>query len=234
MFFRSSGTPMTIEINRFVSAKRFAPVGAGRLVLIEDRMIVHAMRIMIVCAGILLLSSVRADVWEYRRDGSVVFHQTLDYFQRQRMSSQWRPPSPQVLQARRAAFDELIRERAATHGVNPDLVHAIIEVESAYDTSAVSKTGAVGLMQLMPATAERFGVLDSTSPEQNVDAGVRYLKLLSDEFQDLELVLAAYNAGEKAVRHYGREVPPYPETRSYVDRLIQLLDQRGLSTRLTE
>jgi soluble lytic murein transglycosylase-like protein len=225
---------MTIEVDRFVSAKRFAPVGAGPLVLIEDRMMVHATRLMIVCAGVLLLSSARADVWEYRRDGSVVFHQTLDYFQRQRMSSQWRPPSPEALQARRAAFDGLIRERSAEHGVDPDLVHAIIEMESGYDTSAVSKTGAVGLMQLMPTTAARFGVTDRTDPTQNVDAGVRYLKTLSDEFQDLELVLAAYNAGEDAVRHYDREVPPYAETRSYVDRLLELLDQRGQSISLTE
>jgi soluble lytic murein transglycosylase-like protein len=91
-------------------------------------------------------------------------------------------------------------------------------VESNYNPSAVSPKGAQGLMQLMPATAQRFGVTDSFDPKQNIEAGVRYLKLLQDTFQDDRLAIAAYNAGEKAVAKY-RDVPPYPETKNYVAKV---------------
>jgi soluble lytic murein transglycosylase-like protein len=97
-------------------------------------------------------------------------------------------------------------------------VDSVIQVESNYNPLAVSPKGAQGLMQLMPATAQRFGVTDSFDAKQNIEAGVRYLKFLQDAFQDDRLAIAAYNAGEKAVAKYG-DVPPYPETINYVAKV---------------
>ena len=112
----------------------------------------------------------------------------------------------------------LVAEAAKSFDVNPLLVDSVIQVESNYNPFAISPKGAQGLMQLMPATAQRFGVTDSFDPKQNIEAGVRYLKLLQDTFQDDRLAIAAYNAGEKAVARY-KDVPPYPETVSYVAKV---------------
>jgi hypothetical protein len=112
----------------------------------------------------------------------------------------------------------LVAEAARNFDVNPLLVDSVIQVESNYNPSAVSPKGAQGLMQLMPATAQRFGVTDSFDPKQNIEAGVRYLRFLQDTFQDDRLAIAAYNAGEKAVAKYG-DVPPYPETINYVAKV---------------
>lgn len=112
----------------------------------------------------------------------------------------------------------LIADAAKSFDVNPLLVDSVIQVESNYNPLAISPKGAQGLMQLMPATAQRFGVTDSFDPKQNIEAGVRYLKFLEDTFQDDRLAIAAYNAGEKAVAKY-KDVPPYPETVSYVAKV---------------
>ena len=105
--------------------------------------------------------------------------------------------------------------------VSPHLLHAIIAVESAYDARAVSRKGAQGLMQLMPATARRFGVTDPFDPHDNVRGGARYLKTLLTQFNgDLQLTLAAYNAGEQAVFRHGNRVPPFAETQKYVPKVI--------------
>ncbi len=117
-----------------------------------------------------------------------------------------------------SAVPGLIAEAARSFGVSPLLVDSVIQVESNYNPFAVSPKGARGLMQLMPATAQRFGVTDSFDPKQNIEAGVRYLKLLQNTFQDDRLAIAAYNAGEKAVAKYG-DVPPYPETVNYVAKV---------------
>src|SRR5580698_5931238 len=112
----------------------------------------------------------------------------------------------------------LVAEAAKNFDVNPLLVDSVIQVESNYNPFAVSPKGAQGLMKLMPGTAQRFGVKDSFHPKQNIEAGVRYLKFLQDTFQDDRLAIAAYNAGEKAVAKY-KDVPPYPETVSYVAKV---------------
>jgi soluble lytic murein transglycosylase-like protein len=119
------------------------------------------------------------------------------------------------------SYDDIINRASATHGVPADLVHAVIQVESGYDERAVSRTGAIGLMQLMPETARQFNVDNPYDPRQNVDGGVRYLKTLLDRFP-LKLALAAYNAGEGAVRRF-RGIPPYAETRGYVARILKLV-----------
>lgn len=114
-------------------------------------------------------------------------------------------------------------ELAAKHNKLPSaLLHAVITAESAYDPNAVSRAGAVGLMQLMPATAERYGVRDRKDPGANVAGGTRYLKDLLGMFDnDLVLALAAYNAGENAVIKHGRQIPPYQETQTYVRRVLK-------------
>jgi len=124
-------------------------------------------------------------------------------------------------------FNHHINAAAAMHGVDVDLVRAVIQVESDYDQLAVSSKGAQGLMQLMPDTARRFGVTNSFDPRQNVFAGVRYLRFLLDMFQNnVALAVAAYNAGENAVLRYGG-VPPFKETRSYVQKVQTLLSGGG-------
>jgi soluble lytic murein transglycosylase-like protein len=117
----------------------------------------------------------------------------------------------------------LIDKMAKQVKLHPGLLHAVVMVESAYNPKARSKKGAEGLMQLMPATASRYGVSDSYDPMQNLEGGARYLKDLLKEFEfDLKLALAAYNAGENAVRRYGNQIPPYPETQAYVEKVMGL------------
>jgi soluble lytic murein transglycosylase-like protein len=118
-------------------------------------------------------------------------------------------------------FRALIAQTAREHGVHPELVYAVAAVESSFDPMARSVKGAQGLMQLMPETAERFGVSNAYDPAENVRGGVRYLRYLLDLFNgDVRLALAAYNAGENVVLAQGR-VPPYVETRNYVSRIIK-------------
>ena len=118
------------------------------------------------------------------------------------------------------SFDPLIRQHASRQGVRADLVRAVIQVESAFNPRAVSPKGAMGLMQLMPATAKEFGVADPFNPAENIRAGVSYLRRLLDRYNDNEqLALAAYNAGPGAVDKYGIKVPPYKETQNYVHKI---------------
>ena len=120
-------------------------------------------------------------------------------------------------------YEELISEHSRLNGVRPDLVRAVVQVESAFNPNARSPKGAMGLMQLMPATARQYGVTDPYNPSENVRAGVRYLRGLLDRFDNNEaLALAAYNAGPGAVDKYGNTVPPYRETRDYVERINKM------------
>ncbi len=127
------------------------------------------------------------------------------------------------LLAKAGQYDSIIERAAISASVEPNLLRAVILVESGFNPRAVSKRGAVGLMQLMPSTAVRFGVSNPYDARENVQAGARYLKFLIDRFgQDVQLALAAYNAGERAVDRHGGQIPPFTETMAYVPRVLKI------------
>lgn len=120
-------------------------------------------------------------------------------------------------------YTPLIAKAASKYQLDEKLLHAVIQAESAYDANAVSSAGAVGLMQLMPETAKRYGVSNRKDAKQNIDGGARYLKDLLAMFKsDLKLAIASYNAGEGAVKKYNNSIPPYPETQNYVKQVLAL------------
>lgn len=126
------------------------------------------------------------------------------------------------LDARRSDLDPLIQRAAYTHGVDAALVNAVIEIESGFNAQARSPKGAAGLMQVMPATAARYGQFDLYAPDQNIDVGTRYLRDLLVLFNgNVQLAVAAYNSGEHAVIRHGKKVPPYPETQRYVPMVLE-------------
>jgi soluble lytic murein transglycosylase-like protein len=126
-----------------------------------------------------------------------------------------REVKPQVVAVSDASMKSYVEEAAQKYDVNPALIDSVIQVESNYNPLAISPKGAEGLMQLMPATARRFGVQNTFDPRDNIHGGVKYLKFLQETFKDDRLAIAAYNAGEGAVAKYNN-VPPYPETMNYV------------------
>jgi len=152
-----------------------------------------------------------------------------DHGYRLQTTNDWRPAKPTagtspLLAAKPYASEIAAAAREA--GLDPALVHALIQVESAYRADAVSEKGALGLMQLMPETARRFGVLNATEPRANLKAGTRYLRALLDQFdQRTDLALAAYNAGEGAILRHAGNIPPYPETQRYVPAVLGKYDE---------
>ncbi|HTY98720.1 MAG TPA: lytic transglycosylase domain-containing protein [Rhodocyclaceae bacterium] len=170
-------------------------------------------------AGVTHLSNVAAD-GPYR----LLLRSPEDYRLRAkgayRLASQAPEPSFAGL-----PYAEEIGAAARTFDLEPALLHAVITVESNYNPAALSPRGAVGLMQLMPDTARRYGIADPYRAESNIRGGSRYLRDLLALFGgDVKLALAAYNAGENAVIRHGRRIPPYPETRDYVPRVLKMYD----------
>jgi len=137
------------------------------------------------------------------------------------------PLAPPAAPSTISRYDQAIRTHSARYGVSAHLVRAVIASESAYNPGAVSPKGAKGLMQLMPATAKQYGVTDIFDPDQNIRGGVAHLRALLDDFGgDARLAVAAYNAGSQAVRRYSG-IPPYPETRTYVARVMSRMSGRN-------
>jgi soluble lytic murein transglycosylase-like protein len=126
----------------------------------------------------------------------------------------------------KTAYDPIIERVATKHDIDARIVKAVIQVESAFQPRARSSKGAMGLMQLMPKTARQYKARNPYDPASNIDAGTKYLKRLLDEFE-LPLALAAYNAGEGAVRRFGG-IPPYAETQAYVTKILGLLGRTGI------
>jgi hypothetical protein len=169
------------------------------------------------------------DVWLHMKNG-LTNHADLAEITRFEpiVPPEAKPPAVEPLQARQMndPARRLVEEAAVRHGVDPDLVHAVAQAESGYQQKAVSRVGAIGIMQLMPATAKYLGA-NPHDAVQNVDAGVRFLRELLLKYRDhpnqVALALAAYNAGPHAVERY-RGVPPYRETRMYVKQVIHRFD----------
>lgn len=127
-------------------------------------------------------------------------------------------------------FDEQILKTCSEHGVDPHLVKAIIKAESNFNPKAVSPKKAQGLMQLIPATARSYGVKNTFDPISNINGGVKVLKDLLDHFENIQLAVAAYNAGKNAVIKYNNSIPPYPETQNYVEKVMRYYNQlKGIS-----
>ena len=143
-------------------------------------------------------------------------------------------PNRRALSDPRSRYDAIIRELAERYGVEAALVKAVIHVESGFDSQAVSRRGARGLMQLMPAVARAHGVSDAHDPRQNIRGGVKQLRALLERFHhDPRLAVAAYNAGSRAVARF-RGLPPFPETRRYVQRVLRVERQYRAESGLSQ
>ena len=176
---------------------------------------------------LLIFGDAPADIFKYvAPDGQIhltnIPNKALDYRLVVRMRPRTYARDVKLMSSNKPKFSELIAKAAAKHQIDPKLLHAVIQAESAYNPYAESAAGAVGLMQLMSDTARRYGVTDRRDAEQNIDGGTRYLKDLLAMFNsDLVLAVAGYNAGEGAVMKYNYSVPPYPETRNYVQQVLK-------------
>jgi soluble lytic murein transglycosylase-like protein len=180
----------------------------------------------------LCMQPVRADVYAYtEHNGTVHLSNAQEDSGYSAMVSE--PPEQLALQPatyigkpihsipNKVFYDDMVDQVAQTYGLESALLHAVISVESRYRPNAVSKRGAVGLMQLMPSISRRFGVADARDPMQNLHGGAKYLRYLLNKYSnDRGLTLAAYNAGEGAVAKYGNQIPPYRETKSYVPQVM--------------
>ncbi|OGT35719.1 MAG: hypothetical protein A2W28_02225 [Gammaproteobacteria bacterium RBG_16_51_14] len=171
-----------------------------------------------------------ADIYKYvDKHGRVLLTDKPDHSGYQRLVKTWKgwveqksSGSNQNFAKNREKYAKAIEHVATRYQLPHALLHAVITAESSYNANAVSRAGAVGLMQLMPETARRYGVKDRRNPLDNINGGTRYLRDLLRMFNNnLPLALAAYNAGENAVKEYGNKIPPYSETRTYVNRVIQ-------------
>ena len=191
----------------------------------------------VLCACLLATNAFAGGIYKYvEKDGTVVYTNVPPgkrAAQARRIDGEFRPaptptsPARVTERSRRAAeeFDELITAAAIRYKMPPNLVRAVMHAESAFDPTAVSHVGASGLMQLMPATAREMYVKDIFDVKENIEGGVRYLRVLANEFEgDMVKIVAAYNAGPEAVRKYNG-VPPYAETQAYVKKVVALYFQ---------
>lgn len=186
------------------------------------------------CVGMLAAlcgGACRADIYEYSDAQGVAHFSNVPVDSRYRLLIASDKPLNTGKYAAKARgwltkalnYDPLIEAAASANTVNPALIRALIVVESGFNPRALSKRGAVGLMQLLPATARRYGVSDIYDPAQNIRAGTHYLSdLITMYDSNTELALAAYNAGEAAVAKYGGRIPPFKETREYVPSVLKM------------
>ena len=177
--------------------------------------------IVVIAAVILLSASApsQAQIASYVDEHGNLIYVNGDSPKRKTGSTISSSPAAQSANAPGDHLDQIVQQAAERHDLDPALVKAVISTESGWNPTAISRKGAVGLMQLIPATAERFGVGNAFDPAQNVEGGTSYLKSLLDHYNgDLTKTLAAYNAGERAVDQSGG-IPAYPETERYVQKV---------------
>jgi soluble lytic murein transglycosylase-like protein len=178
--------------------------------------------LVVLSIGLALSSAADANIYKYHDDNGRTYFSNIEpvVFVPKPIAK----PAVKKLNKRVYTKEMIMRiayAAAKRHGVDSKLVKAVIQTESAYHSTAISNKGAVGLMQLIPVTAERFGVVDRTDPFQNIDGGTKYLKHLLTLFKgNKKLALAGYNAGENAVIRHNRKIPPYPETINYVVKVL--------------
>ena len=180
-----------------------------------------------IVTGIIISQQSSADIYKYTASDGKIYYTDKPKHKRYKRVTRSKPAKHAIafshLKKNKRKFTPIIQKIATKYKMDPNLLHAVIQTESAYDPNAVSPAGAVGLMQLMPATAKRYGVSNRNDPNQNINGGTRYLKDLLKMFDsNLKLAVAAYNAGENAVKKYHNSIPPYPETRNYVKQVIAL------------
>ncbi len=177
--------------------------------------------------GFSVITTVSADIYKYvDRDGNVYYTDEPKHSRYKRII-RTQPKNYSVslkhFKKYKKKYASTIAAAATKYNLDPKLLHAMIYAESAYNSKAVSSAGAVGMMQLMPATARRYGVTNRRDPAQNIDGGAHYMKDLLKMFNsNLKLAVAAYNAGEGAVKKYHNTIPPYRETRNYVKKVLKL------------
>ncbi|OGI50609.1 MAG: hypothetical protein A3E57_01885 [Candidatus Muproteobacteria bacterium RIFCSPHIGHO2_12_FULL_60_33] len=180
---------------------------------------------LLLIAGVFLAEPAQAGIYTFT-DAHGVMHYTNvpsspRYADMKRVAYMPEPASPRARPIDPKRFSPLVEKAAREHRIDQALLHAVIAVESGYDPNAVSRKGAVGLMQLMPQTARRYGIKNMYDPAQNIGGGTRYLRDLIKKYDsDLSLALAAYNAGEDAVAQHGNRIPPYRETLMYVPKVM--------------
>lgn len=176
-------------------------------------------------------SSAAANIYSFKDENGVTHFSNLPHLDKryklvyripstwQTRPNAWTPSFPKSVDIGKLV--PIIDNAAKTHGVDPRLVHAVIRAESGYNERALSNKGAVGLMQLIPATAERMGVKNIYDPVENIFGGTKYLAFLLNMFNgNVELALAGYNAGENAVVRHGHRIPPFAETQAYVPKVL--------------
>jgi soluble lytic murein transglycosylase-like protein len=188
----------------------------------------------LVMAMFALSAPVKADIYRYTDARGIVHFSNVPDNRQYRLvvatqgaenrASQAAPSMPaQISRAGKDRYAPLVENAARAHQVDAALLHAVITAESGYNPAVVSRKGAVGLMQLMPETARRYGVENSFDPAQNINGGTKYLSDLLQMFNNnIELAVAAYNAGENAVIRHGYSIPPYRETLAYVPKVLKL------------
>ena len=187
--------------------------------------------LVVAAAGLVAPLTATANIYSFKDDAGVTHFSNLAHLDKRyklvykipaswnARPNAWTPSFPKSVDIGKLV--PVIDNAARTHGVDPRLVHAVIRAESGYNERAQSNKGALGLMQLIPATAERMGVKDVFDPVDNIFGGTRYLSHLIKMFNgDVELALAGYNAGENAVVRHGNRIPPFAETQAYVPKVL--------------
>jgi transglycosylase-like protein with SLT domain/uncharacterized protein DUF4124 len=170
-----------------------------------------------------------ADIYKYVDENGIICYTDAPFDKKaDRLREEQRPPAPEKNQFARRRSDDtsdyhhIVHEKASAYNIDPSLIKAVIKTESNWNSRAISRKGAMGLMQLMPSTASDMNVHNPFDPEENIEGGTKYLKYLLEKFNgDLTLALAAYNAGPKAIEKCGY-VPPITETRKYVNKVLSL------------